>query len=108
MKLEEIKEKHQLERLRARENLRRNEHAFEAEREKLEQQVGQKIAKSEKILEDRERVSFDKTSSSQYFNFYLTIHYFTNQSGDPIGFFHSPSSISSRAPLSPFSAPIFC
>jgi len=55
MKLEEIKEKHQLERLRARENLRRNEHAFEAEREKLEQQVGQKIAKSEKILEDRER-----------------------------------------------------
>jgi hypothetical protein len=57
MKLEEIKEKHQLERLRARENLRRNEHAFEAEREKLEQQVGQKIAKSEKILEDRERVS---------------------------------------------------
>ena len=57
MKLEEIKEKHQLERLRAQENLRRNERAFEAEREKLEQQVDQKIAKSEKILEDRERVS---------------------------------------------------
>ena len=68
MKLEEIKEKHQLERLRARENLRRNEHAFEAEREKLEQQVGQKIAKSEKILEDRERVSFVNCKSTQFSN----------------------------------------
>jgi len=71
MKLEEIKEKHQLERLRARENLRRNEHAFEAEREKLEQQVGQKIAKSEKILEDREKVSFFIGRSSQFFNYLL-------------------------------------